>query len=251
MRLATTVLLFAIAAPASSARDFPHCDRLAAGSLVDQAGCPTRNRRMAASPESRLPANGLGKGMFLIASQSLKDPNFSQTVVLLLDYNASGAMGLVINRPSDVSLAEALPEVEALRGRDEKVYVGGPVGRNQIFLLVKSASPPGDAEPIVDGVFASNSLQTLREIIRAGPEQAAFHAYAGYAGWGPGQLDSEMLRGDWLVAPADAGTVFDTPHDAIWRKLFERNSGLWVFQRRNDAERFVFACRTDSLGFCP
>ena len=184
------------------------------------------NRPAATPPQMRGPVKALGKGMFLVASERLRDPNFSRTVVLLLNYDATGALGLIINRPSDVSLASALPDVEGLSGRPDVLYFGGPVGRNQLFLLVRSGTPPGDADPVVDEVYASVSMDTLHALIDQGDSE--FHAHAGYAGWGPGQLDNEVLRGDWYVMPADAATIFDHPAEDVWPELMKRNAGLWV-----------------------
>ena len=186
-------------------------------------------RRSAAAPPERAPASGaLAKGVFLIASESLSDPNFSQTVVLLLDYDQTGAIGLIINRPTEVTLASLLPELEELSGRSAPVFIGGPVGRTRLFLLVRSTTPPPHSEEVVAGVYVSTSLDTLRDIIAGEPEGVAFQAYAGYAGWAPGQLDGEMLRGDWLVTPGDSDTVFEKAPSGVWRELIRRTRGLWV-----------------------
>lgn len=184
--------------------------------------------RTVTAPKDRPRGTALAKGVFLVASESLSDPNFSQTVVLLLDYDHSGAVGLVINRPTTVSLSSLLPEEEELKGREDLVYIGGPVGATQLFLLLRSTTLPQQAEKIVDGVYASTSLQTLRDIVAEKSSADAFQAYAGYAGWGPGQLDAELERGDWLVTPADSETVFDKATDSIWPDLIRRNKGLWV-----------------------
>lgn len=189
---------------------------------ADGAAAPRKERSFTDAPT---------KGVFLVASDSLSDPNFSRTVVLLLDYDKSGAIGLVINRPTQVSLASLLPEMEGLKDRKELVFSGGPVGGGQIFLLMRSTTQPRQAEEIVAGVYASASLQTLREIIAEESAVSAFQAYAGYAGWGPGQLDAELLRGDWLVTPADSETLFDKAPDTIWLELMRKNKGLWVYRQ--------------------
>lgn len=189
----------------------------------------------AAPPNRQSPVNALAKGVFLVASERLRDPNFSQSVVLLLEYDSTGALGLIINRPSQVSLASALPEVAGLTGRSDVLYVGGPVGRNQLFLLIRGASQPREANPVVDEIYSSISLETLRALL--GEENAEFHAHAGYAGWGPGQLDAEVLRGDWYVAPADADTMFDLPADDVWPALIRKNAGFWVWRAIDRAER--------------
>ncbi len=189
----------------------------------------------AAPPNRQAPVKALAKGVFLIASERLREPNFSQSVVLLLEYDSTGALGLIINRPSHVSLASALPEVAALAGRSDVLYVGGPVGRNQLFLLIRGASRPTDANPVVDEIYSSISLETLRAVL--GEEKAEFHAHAGYAGWGPGQLDAEVMRGDWYVTPADVVTMFDQPADDVWPALIRKNSGFWVRRAIDRAER--------------
>ena len=185
------------------------------------------NFRTAASREqpSSVP---LGKGVFLIASESLSDPNFSQTVVLLLEYDNTGAVGLIINRPTNVSLASLLPEEKVLKNRLEPVFIGGPVGRTQLFLLLRSDSRPSHSQEIVDGIYATTSLDSLREIAAGESPAVAFQAYAGYSGWGPGQLDAELMRGDWLVTRADSETVFEKATDSIWPELIRKNKGLWV-----------------------
>ncbi|MDH3315716.1 MAG: YqgE/AlgH family protein [Gammaproteobacteria bacterium] len=210
-----------------------------------------RANRTAASRKERSFTDAPTKGVFLVASDSLNDPNFSQTVVLLLEYDKSGAIGLVINRPSEVSLASLLPEVEGLKDRKELVFIGGPVGGGQLFLLVRSTNRPRQSEEIVDGVYASASLQTLREIIAEESAVSAFQAYAGYAGWGPGQLDAELLRGDWLVTPADSETLFDKAPDAIWPELIRQNKGLWVYRQADALFPFRLVSKGQGVGEDP
>ncbi len=193
------------------------------------------SRRVAASRRGRPPREGLGKGVFLVASETLSDPNFSQTVVLLLEYDETGAVGLIVNRPTEISLASVLPGEEELKDRHELVFIGGPVDKSQLFLLLRSASLPRQSEEIVDGVYVSTSLGTLREILAEESTVAAFQAYAGYSGWGPGQLDAELIRGDWLIAPADSETVFDKAADSIWPELIRNNRGLWVYRTADDS----------------
>ena len=211
--------------------------------FAETAGSDTPARWTAAAPRDGRPAEALGKGVFLVASERLSDPNFSQTVVLLLEYNQTGAVGLIINRPTEVSLASLLPGEEDLKDRQELVFIGGPVGRTQLFLLLRSTSPPRLSERIVDGVYASTSLKTLREILAEQSAVAAFQAYAGYSGWGPGQLDRELMRGDWLITPADSETVFDKATDSIWPELIEKNRGLWVYQSADDPSPFATVLR--------
>ncbi len=181
------------------------------------------------------PQPKLEKGKLLVASRDLADPNFSETVVLLVAYGPKGAMGLVINRPSDVKLSSVLPPMKPLRQRADTLYLGGPVARNHVLLLIRSATEPEDSVSVFEDVYASSSLTTLRqELERKGPKKR-FHAYAGHAGWAPGQLEAELARGDWHVSPADIDAVFSKTPTDVWRKLIPRVEGDWV--RGPDIER--------------
>jgi putative transcriptional regulator len=159
------------------------------------------------------------KGMFLVASRDLHDPNFARTVVLLLDYDAGGALGLVINRPSSMGLAETLPEIEGLGPGDGPIWTGGPVARGKMMMLLRRDGPLEDTETVVPGVRLSRSRDLLEELAEERSRGTEFRVYAGYSGWGPGQLDGELDRGGWHVVPADAETVFAAEPAGIWERL--------------------------------
>ena len=168
-----------------------------------------------------------GRGMFLLAAPRLRDPRFAQTVVLLLEYDETGALGLVINRPTEASLhdvlATPLPNSEG-----HAVFAGGPVELRRLIALLRSPVAVDGAERLFGDVHASGSMDTLRRMLERDGHAADVHAYLGYAGWAPGQLDAEIARGDWIVAPADAESVFDTPPGDVWPNLMRRNAGRWV-----------------------
>ena len=182
----------------------------------------------AAAPDVRAPSYVLGRGMFLVASRRLADPNFAQSVVLVLEYDAKGALGLIVNKPTRVQLSELLPEVEELKERADIVYLGGPVSKDHVLLLMRSRLHPPQAGRVFADTYVSTSLESLKSAVAAGDEGPQLRAYVGYAGWGPGQLDDEVSRGDWHIAPADEATVFDTGAEKIWPDLIEKNSGQWV-----------------------
>ncbi|MBT8331475.1 MAG: YqgE/AlgH family protein, partial [Deltaproteobacteria bacterium] len=108
----------------------------------------------------------LAKGKFLVASRQLSDPNFSETVVLLIEYGPDGAMGLVINRPSNVKLSTVFPDVKALKQRKDTVYVGGPVAGNQMLMLIRSTRAPAASTPVIDNVYMSASWKVLEDLIK-------------------------------------------------------------------------------------
>jgi putative transcriptional regulator len=180
----------------------------------------TSNPSIPASPLLVQSREDPAKGMFLIADQKLQDPNFSQTVVLLLDYGDHGAMGLVVNRPTDVALFRVFPDMEGLRGRAETLFFGGPVDLDKVFILIRSDSQPSSDIPVIKNLYLSGNTDALEQIFNDTQREA--RVYAGYAGWAPQQLDAEIARGDWTVVPADAQTVFDAVPAEIWQKLMNR-----------------------------
>jgi putative transcriptional regulator len=165
-------------------------------------------------------AEGLSKGKFLVADRSLAGSNFGESVVLLIRYDESGAMGLVVNRMTPVRADKLLPDVSGLAERGDRVYVGGPVETYKIFLLVRSATAPADTTAVIDEVYFGNSLDLIAE--QAAEGDAVFRVIAGYAGWGPGQLDAELAEGAWHVLAADSAAVFDENPEGLWERLVAR-----------------------------
>ena len=182
------------------------------------------------TPPNSSPA-ALAKGKFLVASRRLGDPNFAETVVLLIDYNQKGALGVVINRPADEQLSTLLPNVEGLRQRADPIFLGGPVGRNQLLILARSPSQPEESLPVFEDVYTIAGQTVLERLIHDVGANVKFRAYIGYAGWGAGQLDFEMSRGGWHVVPADTATVFDKPPSEIWPDLIRRGEAQWVLRQ--------------------
>jgi putative transcriptional regulator len=169
---------------------------------------------------------GLAVGKLLVANEKVKDPRFARTIVLLVNYGHRGAVGLIVNRPIDTRLSHVLPNVKGIEKSNEKLYFGGPVGMNQITMLIQSASKPAESGKIFDHIYASNSLTLLEQMIeKKGPDQK-FRLYVGYAGWGPGQLESEISRGDWRILKGSPDIVFNNAPDQIWQKLVPQNMSI-------------------------
>ncbi len=178
---------------------------------------------------------GLSKGRFLVASRQLKDPNFTETVVLLVDYDSHGAMGLVINRPTDVRVSTVLPDLEGLQQRTDIVFVGGPVARTHMLLLIRTSNPPEGAHPVLDDTYVSSNQTVIQRMIDHKALGESFRVYAGYAGWAPGQLDQEVSRKDWHVLQADSETIFDKDPSQIWPMLIRQSPVLVV--KRHEPNR--------------
>ena len=172
------------------------------------------------------PKTRLGKGRFLVATRELKDPNFSESVVLLIDYNRNGALGLVINRPTEVSLSTVFPEMEGFRQRTDNLFIGGPVAANHLMLLIRSDNQLEDSLHILEDIYITSSQAVFQKM--AEERRWQFRVYAGHAGWAPGQLDQEVSRGDWHILSADAETIFEKAPSEIWPELIRVASGFWV-----------------------
>lgn len=157
------------------------------------------------------------QGRLLIAARNLGDPNFSQTVVLLLEYSEAGALGVIVNRPVGISPAALLPEVSGLSAYDGSVFMGGPVAVQSLLLVVRGCASIAEAVPVFEDVCYGGA--ELLERVAPGAKQATVRMYAGYAGWAPGQLDREIARGDWHVTHARVEDVFSSEPLALWEKL--------------------------------
>ena len=200
-----------------------------AGGAADQSvSLPEQPRADKPMTEWRLPGTGPkpAAGKLLVAPEGMRDPNFAETVVLLIAYDADGALGLVINRRSNVKLSQVLPEIEGLKEREDPVYLGGPVGKSRMFMLLRSETQPESARPVVDDVYVSESPVLLEQLLEQG-SAAEFRALAGYAGWGAGQLDGEIERGGWHIVAGSAERIFSERPSTLWRSLLPRNEMEW------------------------
>lgn len=172
--------------------------------------------------------SALRAGRFLVATRQIDGPVFGRSVVLLLDYSHTGALGLIVNRPTAMSLHELLPALDEITDRQDRVFLGGPVETQMMVFLIRSESIPPDSQRVIGDIHATGSADALRKMIEQGAPESRFHAYVGYAGWGPGQLDAEIARGDWYVAPADPDQVFDPSLGDLWERLVFEHEGMPV-----------------------
>jgi putative transcriptional regulator len=184
----------------------------------------------AAPPAVREPAIGR-----LLIARSQVVGFFAESVIVLVDHGPHGSLGLIVNRPLELSVDELLPELPAARGHAEPAYLGGPVAQGQLLLLVRASEPPPGSALVVEGVHVSGSRETLGALLVAPGPGVELRAYVGYAGWAPGQLDAEIARGDWLLAPADAAAVFTRAPERLWQELLRRHEAIRVQAPRNGA----------------
>lgn len=153
----------------------------------------------------------------------LVDPNFARTVVLLCEHAPEGAFGLVVNRPAEVTAAEAVQLEPPLDHPNElPLLIGGPVEPQRGWILT-AAPPEGvDAREIGAGMYLSASPLLLRRVLTSRPAPRRTQVLAGYAGWGPGQLDTELSESSWLIMPVELDLIFEIPHSAAWEMAIRR-----------------------------
>jgi len=176
------------------------------------------------------------RGRLLIASPVLVDPNFARTVILITEHTEEGAMGVVLNRPSPASVGEAVPELSGLAGEESLVHVGGPVQGDALIVLAEFRDRSAAATIVVADVgLVSADVGT--EELEAATRRA--RVFAGYAGWGPGQLESELEEEAWIVEAPVPGELFAEDADGLWSAVLARKGGRYALLARMPADPSV------------
>ncbi|MEX2586485.1 MAG: YqgE/AlgH family protein [Actinomycetota bacterium] len=161
-------------------------------------------------------------GSLLVANGSLMDPNFRRTVVVITEHSEEGTMGLVLNRPAEVTVEEAVPALVPVVPGDSQVFVGGPVQPEAAIVLADFGSFTPETRIVVGSIGLLGTLdeEPMPEIRRA-------RVFAGYAGWGPGQLEAEMQEESWIVEDALADDVFTEEPQRLWSSILQRKGGSY------------------------
>ena len=158
------------------------------------------------------------RGHLLIANASLWDPNFRRTVVLIAHHDDDGAVGVVLNSVTDATVAEAIPELGSLVASDEPLYIGGPV-QPEAAVVMADFEDPGVAEIVALGSIGFLPPESGPEVERSIRRARVF---AGYSGWGPGQLEAELAEDAWIVEPALPDDVFAPEPSRLWENVLRR-----------------------------
>ena len=163
------------------------------------------------------------KGHLLLANGNLFDPNFRRTVVLLAEHNDEGAMGVVLNRPSEILVAEAVPPLAEVVGSDEPLYIGGPVQPSDVLVMATFADPASpdvlaDGVGFLSGEIDESSFADVKDV----------RVFAGYSGWGTGQLEFEMTEDSWITEPALEGDAFTEDPEGLWSAVLRRKGGQYA-----------------------
>lgn len=163
-------------------------------------------------------------GRLLLAEPMLGDPNFDRTVVLMIEHSADGALGLVLNRPTDLPVYEALPSWQHLATDPAVLHVGGPVEERSGWCLARLASET-DRPGFVPVLGDLGLLDLELDPDELAADLTAVRLYAGYSGWGPGQLDGELAEDAWIVVDADRDDPFLPDGGALWQRILARQGG--------------------------
>ena len=165
------------------------------------------------------------RGQLLIAGATLPDPNFARTVVLICEHSEEGALGLVLNRVGELLVEESAPELLELSGDHATIDEGGPVQPDALLVLAEFEDPSFAAVPVIGNVGLMGDGSRIEDLI--GLTRRA-RVFAGYAGWGPGQLDAELARDAGLVAPARHDDIIDTDAAEQLRRVLSRKGGRYA-----------------------
>jgi len=173
--------------------------------------------------EETVPQREEPNGALLVAKPGLLDPNFMQTVVLVTQRPDGSTVGVILNRPTQLELAPLVPDLPAANYKDA-LYFGGPVMRRSVVAVFESSSPPASsAFHVLRGIYLSMHQANITQLLESGT--ARYRMYVGFAGWAPGQLESEFAREGWYVLPADPQVVFRSDTRGLWEELVARALG--------------------------
>jgi putative transcriptional regulator len=184
---------------------------------------------------SLLADDELSLGKFLIATRQLSDPRFSQTVILLVRYDTMGTVGLILNLPTKLPASKAFPKANGFT-KNDLLYLGGPVDRTQFCMLIQKWSAPAEEQvKVVDNVYIAASEDVIKKAVANRRNGERLRFYVGYAGWSPGQLETEIKGGYWLIYRGNADSIYDSNPRHLWETLLDKAS---VMQAFNLQERY-------------
>lgn len=170
------------------------------------------------------------RGQLLIAGPTLVDPNFQRAVVLVVEHSEEGALGLVLNRPSETTVGEAVSELDELLDVDEPLFIGGPVQQSALIVLAEFEDAREAALLAFDDVGVLGTSDDREPPAIVGTRRG--RAFAGHAGWGPGQLDAELERDDWILEPATREDAFTESPQDLWQSVLTRKGGSYALVAR-------------------
>lgn len=189
--------------------------------------------------QSRRPED-LGVGKLLVVPRNSPDPNFAESVVLLVHYDEDGTVGLMINRQTKLPVSRVLRDLKGSSNYSDPVYLGGPVAIEAVLALLQSRAGPHDATHLFGNVYLVSKKVELEEALAAGKDSKELRIYLGYCGWSRGQLENELNRGGWYIFDGSEGLVFDSSPSTLWSRMIARTEQQIVRLKRRFDFRDLF-----------
>jgi len=160
-------------------------------------------------------------GMLLVAQRGLHDPYFGRTVILLLQHNANGSLGLIINRKFNLQLSDAVKDIDKVEASKHALFFGGPLGTHRVFMLMRHDNATDQARQIASDIYFSAHRDVLEDMLERKTPDSNLRLFLGYSSWSAGQLAGELLRGSWHLAESDSEAVFDAASSGLWEQMIE------------------------------
>ena len=176
----------------------------------------------------------LAPGKILVTPRQSPDPMFAQSVILLVQYEESGALGLMLNTPTEIHISEALARLKGAKKSPDFVYLGGPVEPEGVLALLRAPGKMPDVTHVARSTYLASSRKVLEDALSEGKRSGELRVYLGYCGWTAGQLRTEVSRGAWYIFDPSDDIVFDPKPGSLWKRLIERTE-LQMASLRPDA----------------
>ena len=188
------------------------------------------------SPSSADDAKAL-TAILVVARAELPDSNFKDSIVLVMNNIGAAPVGVIINRPTRIGISGLFPDLERPERVDGQLYFGGPVEIESVSFLFRADTPPEHALQVIDGVYFSANRELLRKLLVRDKPMDGLRVFVGHSGWGPGQLEAEIARGDWKLAPADTEAIFHGPSERPWPEQQAPNGRNRLHEMKPSRER--------------
>ena len=165
-------------------------------------------------------------GKLLVAARDLSDPNFAESVVLLVQYDQQGTVGLMINHQTRAPVSRIIQNLDMGKHGTDPIYIGGPVEMDAVLALLRARKKPEEATAVLNEVYLLSSKRLLEKTLAVGSSASDLRLYLGYCGWAGGQLENEVSQGGWWIFDANVGLVFDPHPGSVWSRLIARTERL-------------------------
>ena len=163
--------------------------------------------------------------ILLVAREDVTDSNFKNSTVLVMNNVGEAPAGVIVNRPTNIPVSRLYPDLPALAKLDDKLYYGGPVEIRTVSFVFRANAPPEGATQVLEGIYISTDLVLLRKLLTRTKPMDGLRVFIGYSGWARGQLEAEIARGDWRLAPADGDSLFTRKNEFPWPERSAPASG--------------------------